>query len=314
MNARPLLPLAAVLAAALGLAACSHGDAAPKAAGTAPASPYAAVARGRIDVEGGLINLAMPREGIVAEVAAHEGDKVRKGQLLAALDNEPAKLAVSAAEAEQAQAQAQIKLLEGRLKAAQQHAKRLTDAAAAGAGDGQSADDAHAGAAQLQGELDGARASAALATQKLASARYELAQHALRAPVAAEVVRRTVQPGSSVSPQSGTAFVLLPEKSRIVRAELNESFVGTVHPGMVAQVVDDSGNDQTPIAAHVLRIGSVFSASTLEDDPTVRANTRAVDCILVFDNADGQGLRIGQRVLVRFQSDGKTANTKPTAQ
>lgn len=311
MNARPFLPLAAVLAAALGLAACSHGDAAPTAASATPAPAYAAVARGRIDVEGGLVNLTMPREGVVAEVAAHEGDKVRKGQLLAALDTEPAKLAVSAAEAEQAQAQAQIKPLEGRLKAAQQHAKRLSDAAAAGAGDGQSADDAHTSAAQLEGELEGARANAALATQKLASARYELAQHSLRAPIAAEVVRRTVQPGASVSPQSGTAFVLLPEKSRIVRAELNESFVGIVHPGMVAQVVDDSGNDQTPIAAHVLRIGSVFSASTLEDDPMVRANSRAVDCVLVFDNPDGQAMRIGQRVLVRFMGDGKPSEGKP---
>lgn len=305
MNARPLLPLAA-LATALALAACSHNDPAPAAA-TAATPTYAAMARGRVDVEGGLVNLAMPREGIVAEVSAHEGDKVRKGQLLAVLDTEPAKLAVSAAEAEQAQAQAQVKQLEGRLKAAQLHAKRLTDAASAGAGDGQSADDAHAGAAQLQGELEAARANVALTTQKLASARYDLAQHSLRAPLAAEVVKRSIQPGTSVSAQSGAAFVLLPERSKIVRAELNESFVGNVHPGMVAQILDDNGSDQTPIAAHVQRIGAVFSASTLEEDPTVRANSRAVDCILTLDNPDGQAMRIGQRVLVRFVNDEKAA-------
>ena len=149
MTLRPLFPLSLALTVSL-LAACSHDDAG-KGSAPAPASVnYAAVARGRVDVEGGLLKLSMPREGVVAEIKVHEGDHVKKGQVLAMLDTKPSQLAVNAAEAEQKQAQAQGRLLEVRLKAAQQRAGRLAQAASAGAGDGQSADDARDAAQQLQ--------------------------------------------------------------------------------------------------------------------------------------------------------------------
>jgi multidrug resistance efflux pump len=306
MTLRPLRPLLALPLAAALLAACSHDDAGDKAvAAAAPA--YAAVARGRVDVEGGLLKLGMPRDGVVASVQAHEGDHVRKGQVLATLDTRPAQLAVSAAEAEQKQAQAQGQLLELRLKAAQQRAERLAAAAAAGAGDGQSADDARDAAQQLQGELDSARAAEAMDAQKLEAARYELSQRSLVAPVDAQVVERAIQPGAAVSPQGGAVFVLLPEQARIVRAELNESFVTAVHEGMHAQVVDDSGSGAPTLGAHVQRIGTVFGPSALEEDPLVRANTRTVECVLAFDQPPPPSLRIGQRVIVQFPADAGAA-------
>jgi len=309
MTLRPFIPLSLALGVSL-LAACSHDDASKDNA-TAPASvSYAAVARGRVDVEGGLLKLSMPRDGVVAEIKVHEGDHVHKGQVLAMLDTRPAQLAVNAAEAEQKQAQAQGKLLEVRLKAAQQRASRLAQAASAGAGDGQSADDAHDAAQQLQGELDNARAAEAMAVQKLDAARYELAQRSLIAPVDAQIVERDIQPGAAVSPQGGPAFVLLPEGARIVRAELNESFVGAVHDGMHATVVDDSGSGAPTLSAHVQRIGTVFGPSALEEDPLIRANTRTVECVLAFDQPPPASLRIGQRVIVQF---GAGANTSTPA-
>jgi hypothetical protein len=93
---------------------------------------------------------------------------------------------------------------------------------------------------------------------------------------------------------------MLPDAPRIVRAELNESFVGVVHDGMAAEVDDDSGSGMAPLKAHVLRVGNVFGASTLEDDPQVRANTRTVECVLAFDQQPATPLRIGQRVVVKF--------------
>ena len=307
-------PLHSLLAAALivpVLASCSHDDSG-KTAPQAPAASYAAVARGRVDIEGGLLKLSMPREGVVASIKVHEGDHVHKGDVLAVLDTKPAQLAVSAAEAEQKQAKAQGATLEARLKASQQRATRLQAAAAAGAGDGQSADDARDAANQLQGELDNARAAEDLASQKLEAARYELAQRSLLAPVDAQIVERDIQPGATVSPQSGVAFVLLPEGARIVRAELNESFVSAVHEGMHAQVVDDSGSGVPTLSAHVQRIGTVFGPSALEEDPLIRANTRTVQCVLVFDETPPPSLRIGQRVIVQF-GDAKGDRAKPGA-
>jgi multidrug resistance efflux pump len=297
MNLRHLrLPLA-LLAAAL-LAACSHDDAPATSSATAPA--YTAIARGRIDIEGGLLKLTMPSEGIVQAVDAHEGEHVQKGQLLAQLDLEPAKLALDSALAEQQQATAQADALEERVKAANLRASRLQQAAKAGAGDTQSADDAHQAAQQVQAELDNARANAALAAQKVAGARYQLGLRSLHAPIDGQIVQRMVQPGASVSPAAGPIFVMLPDAPRIVRAELNESFVGVVHDGMAAEVDDDSGSGMAPLKAHVLRIGNVFGASTLEDDPQVRANTRTVECVLAFDQQPSTPLRIGQRVVVKF--------------
>lgn len=308
----PLSFLAMALAAPL-LVGCSHDDSGKPNAQAAPAASYVAVARGRIDIEGGLLKLSMPRDGVVANIKVREGDHVHKGQVLAVLDTKPAQLAVSAAEAELKQSKAQGNLLEARLKAAQQRATRLQAAAAAGAGDGQSADDARDAATQLQGELDNARAAEAMGEQKLEAARYELAQRSLVAPVDAQIVERNIQPGAAVSPQGGAAFVLLPEGARLVRAELNESFVSAVHEGMQAQVIDDSGSGVPPLRAHVQRIGAVFGPSALEEDPLIRANTRTVECVLAFDEPPPPSLRIGQRVIVQFGDKAAAAPAKPGA-
>ncbi len=256
-----LRPAGFALATVLLLAACSkHAD--PAAAGNAAAPRYAAVARGRVDIEGGLLALAMPREGVLASVAAREGETVKQDQLLAALDTRPAQLAVDAAKAQLEQVQPQLKL------------------------------------------LDIKQAAVDMATQKLAEAKYELAQRSLRAPFDAVVVRVLAQPGASVSPASGPLFTLLPNKPRIVRAELNESFVGAVHPGMRAEVVANDDAENARWTARVLRVGQVYGPATLENDPQIRANARTVECVLAFDQPEQQ-LRIGQRVIVRFLPDGK---------
>lgn len=280
------------------MAGCSRSAEAPTGASSTPVATYAAVARGRIDIEGGLLNLSMPREGTLAKVAVHEGDRVKQGQLLAELDTQPAQLAVEAAQTQVAQAQAQLKLLAIKQAAAKQRAQRLIAAVAAGAGDGQSADDAREAAAQLDAEQQVAQAALGMAGQKLDEARYELKQRSLFAPFDAEVVQVSAQPGASVSPASGPLFTLLPQKPRIVRAELNDSFIGAVQPGMHAEVIADSGRDGARWSAHVLRIGQVYGPAALENDPQVRANSRTVECVLAFDQP--QELRIGQRVTVRF--------------
>ena len=291
------------------LAACSKSADAPSAITAKPVAAYVAVARGRIDIEGGLLSLSMPREGTLARVTVHEGDHVKQGQLLGALDTESATLAMDAAQAQLEQAQAQLKLLAIKQVAARQRAQRLTAAVAAGAGDGQSADDAREAAAQLDAEQQADRAAQDMASQKLEEARYELKQRSLLAPFDAEVVRVLAQPGASASPSSGPLFTLLPQKPRIVRAELNESFVGVIQPGMHAEVVADSGRDNTQWSAHVLRIGNVYGPATLENDPQIRANARTVECVLAFDQP--QDLRIGQRVIVRFGAASPAAMATP---
>ena len=295
------------------LAGCSSPADAP-ADGARSAATYMAVARGRIDIEGGLLALSMPREGTLATVAVREGDHVKKGQLLATLDTESAQLAVDAAQAQLDQAQAQLKLLGIKQVAAKQRGARLVAAVAAGAGDGQSADDAREAAAQLDAEQQAEQAATSMASQKLAEAHYELKQRSLLAPFDAEVVHVAVQPGAGVSPSSGALFTLLPQKSRIVRAELNESFVGVIKPGMHAEVSASNNAANAQWSAHVLRIGQVYGPATLENDPQVRANARTVECVLAFDQPNSnqtRDLRIGQRVMVRFGATPAPAAAPP---
>ncbi len=275
---------------------CSKNDPPTTNASAAPA--YAAVARGRIDIAGGLLSLEAPREGTLASVSVHEGDNVTRGQILATMETQPATLEVEASKAGLAQARAESALLSGKLGIAKQQAQRLIAAAKAGAGDGQSADLARGAASELEAQKSAADAAIDMARQKLDGARYELDLRTLRAPIDAHITQMSAQIGARVSPQSGALFTLLPKTPPIVRAELSESMVDAVKAGMPATVSTDGGGSDSSWPAHVLRIGRVVGPSTLEDDPQQRLNARTVSCVLTFDQP--QNLRIGQRVLVRF--------------
>lgn len=286
------------LFAGLALFACSCSRH-PDTAHAPDTDVYAAVARGRIDIEGGLLSLTAPREGRLVRMAVREGQQVREGELLARLDCHAAGLAVGNARSQLHQAEAQQRLLTARQAAANLRAQRLKAAEAADAGDGQSADDARDAANQIAAEREGAAAAIEVSRHAVDQAMYEQAQCDLLAPMNGEVVRVAAQPGAMVSPTSGPLFVLLPDKPRIVRAELNESYVGKVAPGMRAEV-SASDNQATHWSARVVRIADLYGSSTLEFDPQVRANARTVECILAFDQP--QDLRIGQRVIVRFNT------------
>ena len=63
-------------------------------------SPYAAIASGKADVEGGIIQVAARRAGVVRDVLVQEGDDVTKGQVLARLEDDEPRLASERARAE----------------------------------------------------------------------------------------------------------------------------------------------------------------------------------------------------------------------
>lgn len=293
----PFSPLRLTAVVVLLLVAGCSKDSSP--ASNASVTPvYAAVARGRVDIDGGLLSLQAPRDGTLASVRVHEGDDVSKGQILASMETRPAALQVAAAKAGVAQATAEASLLVGKLALAKDQARRLSAAAKAGAGDGQSADIARGSVSELEASKAAADAAVEMARQKVDEASYELGLLTLRSPIDAHITRMSAQVGASVSPQSGPLFTLLPKTPPIVRAELSESMVDAIKVGMFATVSSDGGGNDSSWSAHVVRIGSVVGPSTLDDDPQQRLNARTVSCVLSFDQP--QNLRIGQRVLVRF--------------
>ncbi len=290
---RPLAALPLLGALAL-LAGCSRPP-----ADTAAAAPsrYVAIARGSVDVEGGLVHLAAPRDGIVAEVRVKPGDHVQANAVLVTLDTREAELAAGVAEAELDQARARAAALHGRLAGVARRAERAAQAAAAGAASGQSAEDADAARAELAAGIAEAEAAVAAAGEKLKQARHEIELRRLRAPVAGRIVARGAQPGASVSAQSGAALVtLLPDAPRIVRAELNEAFVDRVAPGSRAEVFT-RGDGGKAYPARVVRLGEVFGPSKLDEETPLDRDARDIECILQLESDE---LRVGQRVTVRF--------------
>jgi len=290
--------LAPLVGATLALGACGHHE--PADPPVASTSRYAAVARGVVDVTGGMLPVYPATAGIVVRVPVHDQQKVRAGQVLFALDATGAHASLLVARAHLAAATAQVAAVRAALGPAARRAKRLAAAAAANAAPAEDAETAAAALARLRAQLEGAQAHVREARAGVAQARYQLDLYTVRAPVAGTVVAKHLQRGQRVSPQQVSPLLeILPARSLIVRAELNEAYADAVHPGMQAQVSVDSGGGK-PYPAHVLRVGLVFGPTRLGRQNDQPSDVRDVDCVLELD---ARGLRVGQRVLVRVLPD-----------
>ncbi|MDR0780148.1 MAG: HlyD family efflux transporter periplasmic adaptor subunit [Pseudomonadales bacterium] len=294
MNKTLIFLFAASITALLGACGKPAANTAPPAAAT---PPFVAIARGRVDVQGGLVHVAAARDGIVAELLKAVGDDVTAGEALMTLDTTQVRIALDAAKAELNAAIAQGTLLRAKRPGFKQRAARMSEAAAAGAATGQAADDATQALAELEAEIAVADANIATAQQKVRQAEYEIEARILRAPVPGRIIVRATHIGDVVSPSSGELIELLPDAPRIVRAELNEGFVSKVREGMNAEITSEA-DPGTPQRARVIRISEVFGASTLNESAQEATDARDVECILEF--LSNNDFRIGQRVQVRF--------------
>ena len=283
------------------LPGCSPADGAvpapPTSASAAIDARYVAMARGRVDVPGGLLRVTTPQRGLLQRWAVEHGEVVRKGQVLAQIDAREARLALEQAQAERAHAAAQLDALGARLPALRTRAERLQQAQRAGAGSGQAADDAQAALVDAEKEQAVQRTALAIVQQRVAQASQTLAAATIRAPVAGRVVKRMAAVGEFVDAYA-VLLQLLPEGPRIVRADLNESLVARVKADMRAEVVSVAEGSEVH-GARVLSIGEVFGPPVAPDPSGGEAivDARVVECLLQLDEPN---LRVGQRVLVRF--------------
>ncbi len=309
MNApliRPLLPCVATLLAACALSGCLDRSmpGLPQARAQAPASAAGprdvAVARGKVEVQGGLLDVMAPQDGTVETVQVAEGSAVKRGQVLVKLSAEGAANEVGLAQAEMELAQAREKAAAAKLPGSRKLARRLADAAQAGATDQQRADEAQQAQRDAEAGAAVAKAEVHVAQQKLKQAQYAAGRRTIGAAQDGTVVRLYAQPGLRVGAQGKPLLVLMPARPLVVRAELNERFVAAVKPGMKASVSVDTDGPQgrVELPARVVRISPLYGASRLEDETALRTNVRVVDCYLEFDRAPE--LRVGQDVRVNF--------------
>lgn len=316
----PKLLLAAVAAASL--TAC--GGPPPEGPGQQgadgkpgidPASvntPYAAIAAGKVDIEGGLVDIAARAAGIVREVFVQEGDQVKAGQVLAKQEDDDSRLSRNRVSAQLQQAEAQLPILEVQLDAAIREEKRLERLTSENAASTQAFEQAQDRTKQLEAQVDAQKSSISLVRAQLAEANYQVELHTIRAPTDGTIVRRYANPGSGASTFSVTAmFQLQPASLRIVRAEVEERSITLVKVGQKVEIVPESDQQKT-YAGEVIRIAGVMGARKLRsDDPSERADERVVEVVV---DAEQAPVLVGQRVLVKFLKEGATEAAAKTAE
>ncbi len=289
--------------AALGLILACSDTVPAHTAVTPPSQPmllFSATARGRVDIEGGVIRLAARRDGVIAKVLVEEGEHVLAGQVLATLDDELAQRNLVLMQRETDQASKEQAKAHVEWTAAEREVRRLEPLAATGTVPQQELDRAHDALALALVARQSAQAHTATARARAAVAERELHERAVVAPLSGQIIQRQARPGNGVSTLNVTPlFLFAPDGPRIVRAELEEQYLDAVRPMQAVQVVLQA-QPHRMWRAHVLRIGRVVGARTPSDDPLERQDNRVVEVVIALEQADE--LLIGQRVIARFQA------------
>lgn len=176
--------------------------------------------------------------GRVVELPVDEGDRIRRGELVAVLDSADLEAAVRAAEAELAEAEA-------RLADARREERRRESLVEAGV--------------VAQAELDAARtgrevaeAQVETAEARLVSSRAQLDYTVITSPVDGVVIERNVEVGEMVAPggfttqQSTGAIVRIADPASLeVEADINESYIARLELGQPASIEVDAVPDRT---------------------------------------------------------------------
>ncbi|WGM30106.1 efflux RND transporter periplasmic adaptor subunit [Brevundimonas sp. NIBR11] len=283
---------------------------AEKAEATREVSPYAAIANGKVDIEGGIIQIAARRGGVVREVLVQEGDQVTAGQILARQEDDEARLSLQTASADLAAAQSQLNLIQVDIRTAQREYDRLERLVSTNFVAAQRLDQARDAIAQAQARLGSQQAAVQTARARRDQAAYNVELTVIRSPADGRIVRRYANPGAGASTLNvSNMFDLEPNAPRIARAEIVESDIPNVTTGQAVEITPE-GDPSKVYVGTVLRRAAVFGARKLaSDDPSQRSDERVVEVVVAAGDAP---LLIGQRVLVKFMKPGQAAGATRT--
>jgi len=305
--------LVALIALVVGFGLFQNASAAKKAEETAQKekkveSPYAAIANAKIDIEGGIIQVAARRGGVVREVLVQEGDRVTAGQILARQEDDEPRLSLQSAAADVAQAESQLRLINVDIATAQREYDRLQKLVSTNFVAAQRLDQARDAIASAQARLGAQQAAVQTARARRDQAAYNVELTVIRAPQNGRIVRRYANPGAGASTLNvSNMFDLEPDAPRIARAEIVEADIPNITTDQAVEITPE-GDPSKVYIGKVLRRAAVFGARKLaSDDPSQRSDERVVEVVVAVNDAP---LLIGQRVLVKFMKPGETAGAK----
>ena len=291
---------------------------------------------GNVDIRE--VQLAFRQPGRVMQMAFDEGDAVSAGARLAALDAQPYRDALAAAQAQVQVAQAELaKLRRGlrpqeitqareALRQAQalhteteRNFQRQSGLLVSGASSQRTVDAARTARDQASASVAAARAALSQASEgfrkediaaaeaRLAAAQAAAAQATtaladteLMAPSDGTIIARVREPGSMVASQS-TVYSLSLDKPVYVRAYVGERDLGRIAPGTVVHIKGDSSQKTYRGQIGFISPRAEFTPKTVE---TTDLRTDLVYRLrIVIDEADSDGaLRQGMPVTIEVDA------------
>lgn len=198
--------------------------------------------------------------GRVTRVAVHEGDRVAKGTVLCAQDEEDLQLAVQAAEAQLVQAQAQADQARRDNDRAQMLLEKRSITRQA--------------AQQAETAFNATAAAARAAESNLGLAKSRLHKARITAPFDGEVASRAVQPGEMLAPGQ-PAFVVVDNRRFEILADLPAEALPRVKVGLKANF-------------RVAGFDRPFQASLTQVSPSLQAEGRTLRVRLEVPNPEGR--------------------------
>jgi len=299
---------------------------------------------GNVDIRE--VNLGFRVSGLVSQVLRDEGDAVKKGEVLARLDDEPYRREVEQSRGQVASLKARVEMLEAgnrpqeiaqaealvnerevtftnaeTLFARQQELLKSKAVAT------QERDDAetryHEAKARLNSareqlnllkagfrseEIAQAKAELIRAEATLASAELRVADTVLKAPADGVVLTRAQEPGAMVQPGATILTVCL-ERPVWVRAYINEPELGNIHPGSNVEVFTDT-NPSKPYHGQVGYI-SPRAEFTPKNVETTELRTSLVYRLRIVVADPDPSLRQGMPVTIKVQQSSSSSTSAP---
>lgn len=220
--------------------------------------------------------------GRITRVLVEPGQRVAAGQVLAQIDRQVQVQEIAQLAAGVRQAEADARLADANLVRAQSLVEKGFIS--------------RADIDQRLATRDGALARVGVARAQLAAARERADRLDVRAPRAGLVLSRSVEAGQVVSPGAGALFRIAEGGVLEMRAQLAESDIARLKPGMLAEV--------TPVGA-----GESFKGRIWLLDPVIDPQSRLGIARIQLDYAPG--LRVGAFARARINAGQSTRPLLP---
>ena len=251
-------------------------------------------ALGRLEPAGDVRKLAAPMGSMggsprISGLSVQEGDRVKRGQILATFDNRPGLLADLAA------INARIGTLDRSIAMQRREVSRYREASREGA----------ASMVLLEEKQDELVTFEGQRRQALAEKRgieVDLKDSQLRSPIDGTVLRVYARPGERPG-SDGILSVGASDRMEAI-AEVYESDIGRIRLGQSASLISENGGFSGKLKAEVLRISpQIRQRDVLSTDPTGDADARIVEVRLALDPADAKRVQqlSGLKVIARFE-------------